>query len=120
MTPLTIEVRETEERKRRGGNGMKFIRADKLIEKAAKEFEGLYRLYNADIVDYETVLNYVNDNPIIKDLFVKYIIEKIRDELLNFDLNDFVNLKGVFCPFSRKIDEVIDGFVDWLRYKGYL
>ena len=120
MTPLMIEVKETEERKRKGDVNMEFVRADELVEKMVIEFAGVYGLYNNDVVDFEDVLDYIDNNVVIKDLFIKYILEKVRDELENFDLNDFVNLKGVFCPFSRKIDEVIDGFVDWLRYKGYL
>jgi len=97
-----------------------FERADLLIEKVIKGFEGIYRAYNNDVLSYEDVLNYIDDNPTLKGLFVKYIIEKVRDELENFDLSDFVNLKGVFCPFSGAISEVIDGFVDWLKLKGYL
>ena len=101
-------------------NKVGFERADTLIEKAIKAFEGIYRAYNNDVLSYEDVLNYIDDNPTLKGLFVKYIIEKVRDELENFDLSDFVNLKGVFCPFSGAISEVIDGFVDWPKLKGYL
>jgi len=97
-----------------------FVRADTLIEKVIKGFEGIYRAYNNDVVDFKDVLDYIDGNPTLKSLFTKYILEKVRDELENFDLSDYVNLKGVFCPFSRKIDEVIDGFVDWLKLKGYL
>jgi len=97
-----------------------FERADILVEKAVKGFEGIYRAYNNDMIDFKDVLDYIDDNPTLKGLFVKYIVEKIRDELENFDLSDFVNLKGYFNPFSRKIDEVIDGFAEWLRFRNYL
>ncbi len=99
---------------------MEFVRADELVEKIVIEFAGVYGLYNNDVLSYEDVLDYIDNNVVIKDLFVKYVLEKVRDELENFDLSDFVNLKGVFCPFSGAISEVIDGFVDWLKLKGYL
>jgi len=99
---------------------MEFVRADELVKKVLIEFTGIYGLYNNDVLSYEDVLDYIDDNPTLKGLFVKYIIEKVRDELENSDLSDFVNLKGYFNPFYRKIDEVIDGFVDWLKLKGYL
>ena len=99
---------------------MEFVRADELVEKMVLEFAGVYGLYNNDVLSYEDVLDYIDNNVVIKDLFIKYVLEKVRDELENSDLSDFVNLKGYFNPFYRKIDEVIDGFVDWLRYKGYL
>ena len=98
-------------------NEVGFERADKLVEKAIKGFEGIYRAYNNDMLSYEDVLNYIDDNPIIKDLFVKYILEKTKFELENFDLSDHVNLKGIFNPFYKKIDELIDEFMDWLRYR---
>jgi len=99
---------------------MEFVRADELVKRTVSEFVRWYILYDNDIIDYKDVLDYVDNNVVIKDLFIKYVLEKVRDELENTDLSDFVNLKGVFCPFSGAISEVIDGFVDWLKLKGYL
>jgi len=45
-----------------------FVRADILVEKAIKGFEGIYRAYNNDMVSYEDVLNYIDDEPIIKEI----------------------------------------------------
>jgi len=56
-----------------------FVRADILVEKAIKGFEGIYRAYNNDMVSYEDVLNYIDDEPIIKDLFYEPIYELIDD-----------------------------------------
>ena len=96
---------------------MEFERLDRLVEKTVREFEGIYRAYNIDLLSYEEVLGYIDDNPIIKDLFIKYILEKTKFELENFDLSDHVNLKGIFNPFYKKIDELIDDFMDWLKYR---
>jgi len=99
---------------------MEIERLDRLVEKTVKEFEGIYRAYNIDLLDYENVLDYIDCNPILKDLFTKYITEKIRDQFEKFNLSDLVNIKGVFNPYYEQIDEVIDGFIDWLRFRGYL
>jgi len=97
-----------------------FERADRMIERAITEFMGLYKLYNNDMVDYQEVIEFIDDSPILKDLFIKYIVEVIRDELNNFAIGDYINYKGIFAPFKKQIDETIDGFVDWLKLKGYI
>ena len=94
-----------------------FERADKMIERVITEFMGLYKLYNNDMVDYQEVIEYIDDSPILKGLFIKYIVEEIRDELNNFAIGDYINYKGIFAPFKKQIDETIDGFVDWLKYR---
>ena len=95
-------------------NKVGFERADTLIEKAIKAFEGIYRAYNNDVLSYEDVLNYIDDNPTLKGLFTKYILEKVRDKLENFDLSDYVDIKGYFNLFRMRVDELIDGFAEWL------
>jgi len=94
-----------------------FVRADELVEKAITEFEGLYKAYNSDLVSYEEVLDYIDNNTVLKGLFIEYIVEKIRDQFEKFNLSDLVNIKGVFNPYYEQIDEVIDGFMDWLKYR---
>jgi len=91
-----------------------FERADVLIEKVIKGFEGIYRAYNNDVVDFKDVLDYIDDNPTLKGLFVKYIVERVKDELENFDLSDYVDIKGYFNLFRMRVDELIDGFAEWL------
>ncbi len=99
---------------------MEFVRADELVKKSVREFEGIYRAYNINLLDYENVLDYIDCNPIIKGLFIKYITEKIRDKFEKFNLSDLVNIKGYFNPFYEPISELIDDFMDWLRFRGYL
>jgi len=97
-----------------------FVRADKLVEKMVLEFAGVYGLYNNDVLSYEDVLDYIDSNAIIRDLFVRYITENIKDKFEKFNLSDLVDINGYFNPFYESIDELIDGFMDWLKstFKG--
>jgi len=97
--------------------GDMFVRVDVLVGRAISDFLKIYESYRDGYIGDIDVIDFIDSNHIIRSMFVDFVIEKVRDELENFELYDFIDIHGKFTTWTKDIDYVIKEFYEWLKFK---
>jgi len=94
-----------------------FVRADDLLSKAISDFAKIYESYKMSVITDVEVIDFIESNNTIKSMFIDFIIEKVRNELEDFELYDFIDIDNKFTTLRKDIDYIIKEFYEWLKFK---
>jgi len=84
-------------------------------ERALRQINEAYKQYKEGVLEIHDVINVIESNERLKRAFVRYVIERVEDELRNYKITDHIDGYNYFSPFKEKVDITIERFCEAMQ-----